>query len=185
MMFGATLAMLAGTGIAAAQQMEPGQMRGTGPGGGGMGQGMGPGGGMGRGGGPGFGRGMTDPVTYLAGLKTQLGITPAQEPAWTEYADTVQSVAGQMQAMHASVFDSMQTATWQERRDMMNNMFQSRDAAHGIVEDAARKLLPSLTPAQATQAATTLPGLRTPAGRGPGMMGGARVPQPPPQPAPQ
>jgi hypothetical protein len=179
-MFGAVMVTLAGSAIAVAQPMGPGTMRGGGPGGG---AGMGPGGGAGRGGGPGFGRGLNDPATYLAGLKTELGITPAQEPAWTEYADTVQSVAGQMQAMHASVFDSMQTATWQERRDMMNSMFGSRDAAHGIVQDAAKKLLPSLTPAQATKAATTLPGLITPgsgAGRGMGM-GGGRPPQPAPQ----
>jgi hypothetical protein len=148
---------------------------------------MGPGGGQGRGGGPGFGRGLNDPATYLAGLKTELGITAAQEPAWSEYAEAVQGVAGQMQAMHASVFDSMQTATWQERRDMMNTMFQSRDTAHGIVEDAAKKLLPSLTPTQATKAATTLPGLMAPGrgpggARGPGMgMGGGRAPQPAPQ----
>jgi hypothetical protein len=184
MMFGAALATLAGTGIAMSQPMGPGSMRGAGPGGAGMGPG----------GGPGFGRGLNDPASYLASLKTELAITPAQEPAWTEYAETVQGVAGQMQAMHASVFDSMQTATWQERRDMMNNMFASRDAAHGIVRDAANKLLPSLTPEQKAKAATTLPGLMSagpPAGRGrgPGMgMGGGRPPQPapqPPQPAPQ
>lgn len=174
MMFGAVMVTLTGTAIAVAQPMGPGTMRGAGPGGG-----------AGRGGGPGFGRGLNDPATYLAGLKTELGITPAQEPAWTEYAGTVQSVAGQMQAMHANVFESMQTATWQERRDMMNSMFGSRDAAHVIVQDAAKKLLPSLTPAQATKAASTLPGLITPgpgAGRGPGMgMGGGRPPQPAPQ----
>jgi hypothetical protein len=188
--FGAVLASLAGTGLAISQPMGPGAMPGAGPGGG---AGMGPGGGQGRGGGPGFGRGLNDPATYLAGLKTELGITPAQEPAWTEYADTVQGVAGQMQAMHTSVFASMQTATWQERRDMMNGMFASRDAAHGLVRDAANKLLPSLTPAQKAKAATTLPGLMSagpPAGRGPGMgpgmgMGGGQAPQPAPQPAPQ
>jgi len=156
---GAAGAMLAG--VAAAQPMGPGMMGGAGPG-------------AGRG--PGFGRGMNDPATYLAGLKTELAITPAQEKPWGEYAETVQGMAMQMQAMHASVFEKMQTATWQERQDMMNGMFASRDEAHRIVHEAAEKLLPELTPEQRTKAATSLPGLIGPAaGMGPGMgrgMGG-------------
>ncbi len=136
-----------------------------------------PGPGMMRGGGPGFGRGMNDPATYLAGLKTELGITPAQEPAWTEYADTVQGAAAQMQAMHSSVFESMQTATWQERQAMMNTMFAARDAAHQSVKAAADKLMTVLTPAQQAKARTSLPGLIGPGpGRGHGMMGGGRGP---------
>ena len=134
-------------GAAVAQPMGPGMM-----------------GGPGAGRGPGFGRGMNDPATYLAGLKTELGITPAQEPAWGEYAETVQGMATQMQAMHASVFERMQTATWQERQEMMNGMFASRTEAHRIVQEAAQKLLPALTPEQRTHAATSLPGLIGPAG---------------------
>jgi len=61
----------------------------------------------GPGGGPGFGRGMNDPASYLAALKTQLHITPAQEPVWKEYADVVENVGNQMRAMHANVFESM------------------------------------------------------------------------------
>ena len=128
-------------------------------------------GGPGAGRGPGSGRGMNDPATYLAGLKTELAITPAQEPAWGEYAQTVQGMATQMRAMHAAMFEKMQTATWQERQDMMNGMFASRAEAHRMVEEAAQKLLPALTPEQKTKAATSLPGLVGPGpgmGRGPG-----------------
>src|SRR5690349_12119762 len=75
-----------------------------------MGMQRGPAGGPG--GGPGFGRGMNDPATYLAALKTELHITPAQEPAWKDYADVVESMGNQMRAMHANVYESMQTATW-------------------------------------------------------------------------
>ncbi len=159
-------AVLAGTAVA--QPMGPG-MRG------------------GAGGGPGFGRGMNDPASYLAGLRTELGITPAQEPAWNDYARTVQDMATQMRAMHAAVFEKMQTATWPERQDMMNGMFASRTESHRMVEDAAKKLLPALTPEQQTKAATSLPGLIGPGpgmgrgqggGMGPGMGGGSSSPRP-------
>lgn len=150
-MAGATLA-----GMAVAQPMGPGMMGG-------------PGGGPGAGRGPGFGRGMTDPVAYLAALKSELGITAAQEAAWSEYAETVTGTAKQMQAMHAAMFEKMQTATWQERRDMMDGMFASRNEAHRMVQEAAQKLLPSLSPEQKGKAATELPGL---IGPGPGKGGG-------------
>ena len=161
----ATAALVGQTAAAMAQPMGPGS---------GAGAGMGPG--MGRGGGPGFGRGMNDPATYLANLKTELAITPAQEPAWSEYAQTVQSMAAQMQAMHTAMFPAMQAATWQERQEMMNQMFASRDEAHKRVEAAAQKLMPSLTAEQQTKAATSLPGLIAPPGRGPG--GGRMMRQP-------
>ena len=122
---------------------------------------------------PGFGHGMRDPASYLAGLKTELGITAAQEPAWGEYAGTVQGMATQMRAMHAAMFERMQAATWQERQDMMNGMFASRAEAHRMVAEAAQKLLPTLTPEQRARAATSLPGLTGPGpGMGHGMGGG-------------
>jgi hypothetical protein len=159
--FGCALAMLAGPALA--QPMGPGMGGGPGMGMGGMGPGMGMG--PGRGGGPGLAR-MSDPASYLAGLKGELGITSAQEPAWSRYAEAVESVARQMQAMHASVFESMPTADWQERRDMMNRMFGSRTEAHRIATEEAQALLPSLTEAQRTRARAILPGLM---GWGPGM----------------
>lgn len=160
------------TPLSAQPTASPGTGMGTGPGPGmgmgpGMGRGMGMGPGMARG--PGFGRGMNDPVTYLAGLKGELAITPAQEPAWKEYASTVEDVAAQMRGMHTSAGESMRTATWQERQEMMNTMFAARDEAHRMVGEAAQKLLPSLTPEQRSLAATRLPGL-IPTGPGP-MMG--------------
>ncbi|MFL5288514.1 MAG: Spy/CpxP family protein refolding chaperone, partial [Rhodopila sp.] len=93
-----------------------------------MGMQRGPGGG-----GPGFGRGMNDPASYLAALKAELHISPAQEPAWKDYADVVEIMGNQMRAMHANVYESIQTAIWQERQEMMNAMFQSRDEAHRMV----------------------------------------------------
>ncbi len=160
-------------GTALAQQ--PGAGSGpSGPGAGpGPGPGMGRGAGMGMlgGGGPGGGMmgGMADPAGYLASLKVQLGITEAQTAAWTAYADTVTGTAGQMQGMHQTMWDSMQTANWQERRNMMNTMFEARQQAFATVHDAATKLLTDLTPAQREQAVTMLPGLAARGGRGRGM----------------
>jgi len=128
---------------------------------------------MGPGGGPGFGRGLNDPRSYLAGLKTELGITPAQEAAWAEYSDVVIRSADAMQEAHASVFSAMQTATWQERRDMMNGMFAARDTVHAQVSEAAQALLPHLTSEQRSHAQASLPGLiGRAAGGGQGMGGG-------------
>ena len=147
--------VLAGTAVA--QPMGPGPMRGAGPG-------------AGRGGGPGLAW-MSDPGGYMDGLKGKLAITPDQQKPWDAYAETVVGVAGQMKGMHDMMGPSMQSATWEERRDKMNMMFDARTEAHRIVQEAAQKLLPSLTPDQRTQAATILPGL---VGPGPGGMGMGR-----------
>lgn len=154
--FAAASVVLGGAGFAWSQQPSaPGAGPMGAPGAGGMGAGM-----MGTA--PGLGRGIRDPASYLAALKADLGITAAQEPAWTEYSDTVQGVATQMQGVHQIMYDAMGTATWEERRDMMNRMFEARQKAIETVHEAAQKLLPSLTTAQRTHAAQTLPGLRGP-----------------------
>ncbi len=115
--------------------------------------------------------GFSDPASYLAALKADLGVRPAQEPSWNEYVETVTSVAAQMQGTHQTMYEAMGSASWQERRDMMNRMFEARQQAFNTVHAAAEKLLPSLDAAQRTKAATRLPGL---AGSGHSMMGGYR-----------
>jgi hypothetical protein len=126
----------------------------------GHGQGM-----MGR------GMGYAGVTGYLDDLKAILGITLPQEAAWSEYAGTVKSSAEQMQGVHQTMYDAMGTATWQERRDMMNRMFDVRQDAFEKVHAAAEKLLPSLDASQQQKARTRLPGL---AGPGYGMMGRPR-----------
>ena len=130
-----------------------------------MGGGQGGGPGM-MGGGPGMmgrGGGMMgsswNTGTYLESLKSQLKITANQEPAWKAYADTVSGVGQQMQALHQSLFDSMGTASWQERRDMMNRMFKARQQSFDTVHEAAGKLMAALDPAQKKTAEQYLPGL--------------------------
>lgn len=115
-------------------------------------------------GGPGMmGGGMMgggwDPASYLDRLKQELAITAAQEPAWKEYADVVNGTAETMRALHQTVWESMGTASWEERRNMMNTMFDARHEAQKNVAEAADKLLGQLDPAQQRQAQQVLPGL--------------------------
>lgn len=126
------------------------------------------------------GWGFADPAAYLGDLKVVLGITTAQEPAWNVYADAVNGAADQMRGAHATMFDAMGTATWQERRDMMNRMFETRRESFDKVHAAAQQLLPQLDAAQRTKAETRLPGLVSP-GRGHGMMGMGMGPGPGPR----
>lgn len=117
------------------------------------GQGMmggGPGGMMG---------GSWNTETYLDGLKTQLDIKPSQESAWKDYVDIVSGVGEQMQGLHQTMLQSMGTASWQERRNLMNQMFQARQQAADTVHEAATTLLASLDPPQKAKAQSILPGL--------------------------
>ena len=148
-MLGATIATLTGVAVGAAAQPA------AGPGRGAMG---GPGPGM-MGGRGGMMGGSWNTTSYLVSLKSELSITPNQEAAWKAYADTVSSASEQMQGLHQTMFDAMGTASWQERRDMMNGMFEARQQAFDTVHDAANKLLPELDPAQQAKAEKTLPGL--------------------------
>jgi hypothetical protein len=158
MMFAMAAAALLGAATAAVAQQGPGP--------------MGPGRGM-MGGGPGMMGGAWDTGSYLDRLKTELGITAGQQGAWHDYAETVTGVQQQMQGLHQSMFESMGTASWQERRDLMNQMFEARRQAFDTVHDAALKLSAALDPAQQKQAQGILPGL----GFGPGMMGGGPAPR--------
>ena len=133
-------------------------------------QGPGPGGpgpGMMRGGVHGPGMMITDASSYLASLKAELGVTEAQEPAWKTYADIVSDTREKMQSVRQSMFYSMQGATWEQRRDLMNSMFQARQDAFDRVHEAAENLVARLSPEQRQNANKILPGI----GFGLGMMG--------------
>jgi hypothetical protein len=172
-MVGAIAALAGGTGLALAQP-GPGMM------GGGYGRGMMGGGAWGPMGGRGMGAGVTNMPGYLDALKAQLVITKSQEPAWHAYADTVGGVATQMQGLRDSMRSQMPQATWAQRREAMNQMFDAHEEAYKTVHEAAEKLLPALDPGQRETAQAILPGLRPGGmmggrgmmGGGPGMMGG-------------
>jgi LTXXQ motif family protein len=148
-MLGAAIASL--TAVVGGAVAQPGPGPGRGP----MG---GPGSGM-MGGRGGMMGGGWNTASYLASLKSELNITPNQEAAWKNYADAVSGTSEQMQGLHQTMFDAMGTASSQERRDMMNGMFEARQQAFDTVHDAANKLLLVLDPSQKAKAEQTLPGL--------------------------
>lgn len=147
-------------------------MHGVGPGGMGpgmmmkhMGHGMGPG--MMHG-----GRGMTlaDPAQRLETLKKEIGITAAQEPAWSKYAKTLQDAATAMKtAREGGNREAVGKLGPQERFALMTEMREQAQKQHDAVKAAATELLTALDDAQKTKAQQTLPGLAF----GPGAMRGA------------
>lgn len=176
-------------GWALAQATGPGGfgppfMRGMGPGGmgpgmhGPMGPGMrglmGPGmrGQIGPGtqGGPGLT--LADPARIDA-LKTELGITSAQEAAWTKYVKTVQEAAATMQKAREGI--NPVAVSPQDRFAFVSKMREQGQKQFETVQTAAKELLATLNDTQKAKAQETLPGLAF----GPGMMHSAGVGGPP------
>lgn len=153
-----------------------GQGPGYGPGAGMMGQGpgYGPGPGMGQGMGPmgygamghgpmGYGpmgRGM-GPQAYgnpaavadsrLAGLKSELKITAAQESAWKAFADQAKQQAEAMQKLMSSAEGSAQ-ATAPERLEQRNQIMKKRQEQMEKGTAAFKDLYAALSPEQKTLA---------------------------------
>ena len=141
----------------------------------GMGQGYGPGygagAGMGRGMGP-MGQGpmrqgmgpqaFANPGAFaegrLAGLKAQLNITAAQEPAWNAFADQAKQQAAAMQALMSSA-----QATAPERIELRTQMMKQRQEQMEKGTAAFKELYAALSPEQKALADQ---------GVGPGMLGG-------------
>ena len=138
--------------------MHGGQGGGWGPGM--MGRGM-MGGGWMRGG-PRFV--LADPAQF-DDLKKEIGITAAQEPAWTKYTKSVQEAAANMR----SLWDSAADKPPQDRYAFATQMHEQAQKNQDSVSAAARDLLGGLTEAQKAKAQNILPGLAF----GPGPMRGA------------
>lgn len=126
----------------------PGMMGGNGPGM--MGPGM-----MGHGGmrgGPGLA--LAEPA-QLDALKKDIGITAAQEPAWTKYTKTLQDAAASMK----SGWDSAADKSPQDRYAFATKMREQAQKNRDAVMAAAKELLGGLTDAQKSKAQESLPGL--------------------------
>jgi hypothetical protein len=178
----ATATLLAG-GWAFAQSTGhgPGGMRGMGPGmhgqmgpgmrgqmGPGMHGQMGPGmrGQMGPGmhGGP--GQAQFDPAR-IDTLKTELGITAAQESAWTKYAKAIQDAATAMKTTREGVDpNAVSKLNPQDRLAFVTKVREQGQKQFETVKTAGNELLATLNDAQKAKAQTTLPGLAF----GPGAM---------------
>ena len=149
-----------------------------------MGQGIGPGMGMmqhGRGGmGPGMMHGGAGPAGFdparLETLKTELGITAAQEPAWSKYAKTVEDAAAAMKTTREGINpDTVGKMTPQDRFAFASKIREQAHKQFAAVKTAAEELLAALDDTQKAKARQTLPGLAF----GPGMRhaGGMTGPQ--------
>jgi hypothetical protein len=148
-------------------KMGPGMHGQMGPGIGGQ---MGPGA---THGGP--GHAFADPAR-LDTLKTELGITAAQEPAWTKYTKAVQDAATTMKTAREGVNpETVSKLSPQDRLAFVTKIREQGQKQFETVKAAANELLTTLTDAQKAKAQTTLPGLAF----GPGTMHSAGVGGPP------
>lgn len=177
----AATVLVGGWALAQSPGYGPGGMQGMGPGMHGqmgpgmhsqMGQGMHGQMGPGMHGGPGLTQ--FDPA-QIDTLKTELGITAAQEPAWTKYAKAIQDAAAAMQTTRAGVDpDAVSKMSPQDRFAFVTKIREQRQKQFETVQTAANELLTTLDDAQKAKARDTLPGL---ASFGPGMRGAMAGPQ--------
>ena len=101
-------------------------------------------------------------------LKAELGITTAQEPAWTKYAKAVQDSASTMRMTHEGVDpDAVGKMSPQDRFAFVSKMREQRQKNVETVQTAANELLATLDDTQKAKASENLPGL---ASFGPGTM---------------
>ena len=132
-----------------------------------MGQGMHGQMGQGMRGGP--GQTFFDPAR-IDTLKTELGITAAQEPAWTRYAKAVQDAAATMKTTREGVNpETVSKLTPAERFAFVSKVREQAQKQRETVQTAANELLATLDDTQKAKARETLPGLAF----GPGPMRGA------------
>lgn len=129
--------------------------------------------------GPGMhgGPGLTqfDPA-QIETLKNTLGITPAQEPAWSKYVKAVQDAAATMQTKRQGIDrDAVSKMSPQDRYAFATKMREQGQQQFETVQSVANELLAALDDAQKAKARDSLPGL---ASFGPGTMHNAmRGPQ--------
>lgn len=129
--------------------------------------------------GPGMGHRMTqdgpglaytDP-TQIEGLKRELGITTAQEPAWNNYTKAIQDASTAMKTTREGVDPNVVSKmTPQDRYAFVTKMREQGQKQFDTVKAAADELFAALDETQKAKARDTLPGL---ASFGPGPMRGA------------
>jgi hypothetical protein len=112
--------------------------------------------------GPGFQGGPRfaafDPAR-IDSLKTELGITAGQEPAWTKYTKTVQDAATAMKTARAEFTTKADKATPQDHFAARTKIREQAQKQFETVKTAADELLATLDDAQKAKAQNTLPGL--------------------------
>jgi hypothetical protein len=105
------------------------------------------------------GQAQFDPAN-IDTVKTELGITPAQEQAWTKYAKTVQAAATAMKTSRAGVDpNTVSNLSPADRFAFVTKMREQAQKQFENVNTAADELLATLDETQKAKARTTLPGL--------------------------
>lgn len=121
------------------------------------------------------GHALVDPA-QIGALKTELGITPAQEPAWDSYAKTLQEAAATMKTARESADpEAVGQMSPPDRFAFVSKMREQGQKQFETVQKAAKELLAALDETQKAKAADILPGL---AERGSVMMRGAAMGSP-------
>ena len=93
-------------------------------------------------------------------LKTTLGITPAQEPAWNKYAKAVQDAATTTRTTREGVDrDAVSKMNPQDRFAFVTKMREHGQKQFDTVQTAANELLATLDDAQKAKASEILPGI--------------------------
>jgi LTXXQ motif family protein len=166
----ATVVLVGGWALAQTAGHGPGGfgppfMRGEGHGSMGPGMMQHKGGGMG----PGMMHGGAGPMQFdparIGTLKTELGITAAQEPAWTKYAKAVEDAATAMKTTREGVNpETVSKLSPQERFAFVTKIREQAQKQFETVKAAADELLATLDDTQKTKARATLPGLAFGAG---------------------
>jgi hypothetical protein len=116
---------------------------------------------------------FADPAE-IADLKEELGITAAQEAAWTTYTNVLQDTASTVTTTREGVDrDAVARMTPQERFAFVTRMREQAQARHETLAAAAKELLATLDEDQKEIAEDALPGLVAvePGARGAGMGG--------------
>jgi LTXXQ motif family protein len=121
----------------------------------------------------GQGTAFADPAE-IQDLKAELGITAAQEPAWTRYTKALQDAAAAVKSTRESVDrDAVGRMTPQDRFAFVTRMREQAQKQHETLTTAATELLAALDEKQKEIAEDSLPGLVPfgPGTRGAGMGG--------------
>jgi hypothetical protein len=119
---------------------------------------------MGSGMGPGMMSGVPSAIfadpAQIETLKKEIGITAAQEPAWTKYTKAFQDAATTMKAAREGVDpDAISKLSPQDRFAFMTKNREQKQKQFETVKTAANELLATLDDTQKAKAQQTLPGL--------------------------
>jgi Spy/CpxP family protein refolding chaperone len=104
-----------------------------------------------------MGGGMMSSGAWLDQARTELGVTQAQEQAWSAYVEAVEADRGAMLAMHSQMSAQMVPgANAPDRLQAHIDMMSTRLTSLQQIETATRALYQVLTPEQRERADRTL-----------------------------